>query len=356
MKKQVLLMVGPTGMPDRVINAMNRQVISHRGGEFAEISRKLGENLQSIVQTKNDVLTLTSSGTGAMEAAVQNCFNPGDEVVVAVLGIFSARMADICARYQLRVIPVKVPAGETVTPEQVKAAMTPATKGVFIVHNESGSGVRCDIEAIGKEITKTDALLIVDSVSALGAMELKMDEWGVDVVFASSQKALMGPPGLAVIALSDKAWAQCEKTSTPSYYFDLKAAREIHRSSHQHPWTPAVFSIFALYEASCMLLEEGMDEVYRRHIRLSDRVIDGMEKLGVPLFPSSRQHASITVNTFALQNSPAFVKTLAEEHDIIISGGQDDLGPTTFRVGTMGYVTENDVSAYLYAAEKILKG
>lgn len=353
MDKQILLMTGPTGMPDRVIHAMNQQVISHRGADFSAISKKLGENLKTIFQTKNDVLTLTSSGTGAMEAAVQNCFTAGDEVVVAVLGVFSERMAKICETYQLRVKRVCAASGEVVTPSQVLAAMTPETRGVFVVHNESATGVRSDIKAFGEAIAKTDALLVVDSVSAMGAMELRMDAWGADIVFTSAQKALMGPPGLALIALSDRAWARTETVKTPTFYFDLKAARCIHQIG-QHPWTPAVFSVLSLYEATCMILEEGLQAVYDRHIRLSNLVIDGMAELGVPLYPKNRSDASITVNTFALENSPAFVKRLAQEYGIVISGGQDDLNATTFRVGTMGYVSESDVVAFLHAAKQIL--
>jgi len=353
MDKKVLLMVGPTGLPDRVIQAMNQQIISHRDEQFAVLSRKLGENLKQIFQTKNDVLTLTSSGTGAMEAAVQNCFMPGDEVVVAVLGVFSERMAKICEAYNLKVVRVDAQPGTPVTPQQILESMSDKTKGVFITHNESSSGVRCDIEAFGKAISKTDALLVVDSVSALGAMDLQMDNWGVDVVFAGSQKALMGPPGLALIALSDRAWTRARETTTPTFYFDLRAAQDIHRIG-QHPWTPAVSSVFSLYEATCMIMEEGLDNVYQRHIRLSNMVIDGMAELGVPLFPRSRSYASITVNTFAMDNSPAFVRRLADEHGVIISGGQDNLNATTFRVGTMGYVSECDIAAYLYAAKQIL--
>jgi len=353
-RKQILLMVGPTGLPDRVINAMNRQVISHRGAEFSKITKQLDENLKKIFQTKNDVLELTSSGTGAMEAAVQNCFSVGDEVIVAVIGVFSERMAVICETFGLKVTRVVAKLGEIVTPEQVLKAMTSSTKGVFIVHNESATGVRSDIKAFGAAIANTNALLVVDSVSAIGGMDLQMDNWGVDVVFASAQKALMGTPGLALIALSEKAWAAADKSTIPKFYMDLKAARAINKKG-QHPWTPAIYSILALHEATNMIVEEGLQNVFARHLKLSNMVIDGMEELGVKLYPKSRDYASITVNTFAMENSPEFVNKLEEQYGIIVGGGQGELYDTTFRVGTMGYVSENDIVAFLHAAKEILK-
>ncbi len=353
MKKQILMMVGPTVLPDAVIEATNCQVISHRGAEFSEISKRLNENLKKVVQTKNEVMTLTSSGTGSMEAAVQNCFSVGDEVVVSVCGVFSERMADIAETYGLKVIRVVSESGEAADVATVMAKVTPQTKGVFIVQNESSTGVMNDIEAFGKAVKDTQALLVVDAVSALGGIDLQMDNWHVDVVFASSQKALMCSPGLAVIALSDKAWKAAETSNIPTYYFDLKRAKKMWTLG-QHPWTPAVYQILALYESTNIMLEEGMPNIFARHKKLSKMVIEGMDKLGLKLYPKNREYASITVNTFAFDRSVEFVKRMSEEHDIVIGGGQDYLHDTTFRVGTMGYISENDVNAFLAAAKEVL--
>lgn len=346
-------MVGPTVLPDSVIHSMDRQVISHRGEAFSELSKKLNANLKKVVQTKNEVMTLTSSGTGSMEAAIQNCFSVGDHVVAAVCGVFSERMAQIAETYGLQVTRVISPDGEASDVEKVMEAVDENTKGVFVVQNESSTGVMNDIKKFGAALKDTKALLVVDAVSGLGGIDLQMDAWNVDVVFASAQKALMGAPGLAVIALSDKAWEAVERSTIPKFYFDLKRARKMWQIG-QHPWTPGVYQIFALLEATNLILAEGLPEVFARHQRLSNMVIDGMSELGVPLFPKDRKYASITVNTFAFDRSVEFVKRLSDEHDIVIGGGQDHLHNTTFRVGTMGYITENDVNAYLAAAKKVL--
>ncbi len=354
MKKDILLMVGPTIIPERVIKAMNTQIISHRSAEFSSIASELNENLKKVFQTKNEVMTLTGSGTSAMEAAIQNCFSPGDEIIVAVIGVFSERMAIIAEQFGLNVKRAAFPLGQEADVDTVMNLVTNNTKGVFIVHNESSTGVFNSIKEFGEALKDTDILLGVDSVSGLGGINLEVDNWHVDIAFTASQKALMGPPGLSMITLSDKAWKACEKSRLPKFYFNLIEARKMNLLA-QHPWTPSVYSVIGLNESLKMIMEEGLKNVFARHEKLSEMIVNGMKDLGLKLFPKEDRYASKTVNTFKYEKSPIFVNRIKEEYGVVISGGQDNLKDSTFRVGTMGYVAETDAAAFLYAAERVLK-
>ena len=354
MKKNILMIAGPTAIPEKALAAMNRQIIFHRSREFEKISQELTENLKKVFKTKNDVMVLTGSGTSAMEAAIENCFSAGDEVVVVVLGVFSARMADMAEAFGLKVTRVVKEYGEVATAKEVMQYVTENTKGVFVIHNESATGVTSDLKSFGEALKDTGALLVVDTVSGIGAIEFEMDAWHIDVAFASSQKALMGAPGTAVICLSDKAWKATESATLPRFYLDLAKAREFGKKGQQ-PWTPAIYSFIGLNESVKMIVEEGIDQVVARNTRLSQMVVEGLGKLGIHLFAKDSSYASKSVNTFAYDKAPLFVEKLKEEYGIEIYNGQADLHDTTFRVGTMGYVAETDVAAFLYAAGKVVE-
>ena len=353
MKKNIMLMAGPTAIPEREIKAMDRQIIFHRSKVFEDITNELNDNLKKVFKTKQDVMVLTGSGTAAMEATIQNCFSPGDEVIATVIGVFSKRMADMAEAYGLNVIRIEKPNGEAVMVDEVLSKMTDKTKGVFVVHNESATGVTNDIQAFGEALKDTDALLCVDTVSGIGAIDFAFDDWHVDVAFASSQKALMGAPGTAVICLSEKAWKANETSKFPKFYFDLKLARDFGVKG-QHPWTPAIYAIIGLNESVKMICEEGIDNVIARNTKLSEMVVKGLEKLGLHIYAKDPVYASKAVNTFYYEKAPQFVAKLKEDYGIQIYNGQADLFDTTFRVGTMGYVAETDIAAFLYAAEQVI--
>jgi len=353
MKKNIMLIAGPTAIPERELVAMNRQIIFHRSDEFENITKELNSNLKKIFKTTNEVMVLTGSGTAAMEAAVENCFSVGDEVVAVVLGVFSERMANMAEAFGLKVTRVIKPLGEVATAAEVMSYVTEKTKGVFVVHNESATGVTSDLKSFGEALKDTETLLIVDTVSGIGAIEFSMDEWHIDVAFASSQKALMGAPGTAVVCLSDKAWKATATSSLPKFYFDLKRARDFGLKG-QHPWTPAIYSIIGLNESVKMIVEEGIDSTIAKNTKLAKIVTEGLENLGIHVFAKDGSNASKSVNTFAYDKSKEFVSKLNEDYGIQVYNGQAELHDTTFRVGTMGYVAETDVAAFLYAAEKVI--
>lgn len=353
MIKSIQLMVGPTTIPSRILHAMNRDIISHRSEEYFRIHQRVSRNLKRLFETEKDVLTLTTSGTGTMESVIQNCFSPNDQVVVPIIGNFSERYAKIAEVYGLNVKRVEFELGETADVSKVMEQVNLDTKGVLLVHNESSTGVYNDLEAFGNALKDTKTLLVTDSVSGVGGLEIKMDEWNVDVALTSSQKALMAPPGLGFVCLSDKAWDAVEKSKYPKFYFDYKKARESNKT-HQTPWTPAIFTIFAVDESLNMIFEEGLDNLYCRHKNNAKLVREGIKELGLSIFPKDENYSSPTLTCIkATGKSKAIVKRLAEE-GITVNGGLAPLAEDTFRVGTMGYVSEYDVVAFLYALEKVL--
>ncbi|NLK43311.1 MAG: alanine--glyoxylate aminotransferase family protein [Tissierellia bacterium] len=342
------MMVGPTAVPERVLNAMNRKSISHRSKEYCEVHQRVREGLKKIFQTKNEVLVLTSSGTGAMEAAIQNCFSIGDEVVVPVLGTFSEQFALMAEAHQLKVTRVKFELGEAADVDKVMEYVTPDTKGLFVIHNESATGVTNDIQAFGKALEGKDTLLVTDSVSGAGGIEMKMDEWNIDIVLSGSQKALMVPAGLSFIALSDRAWEATKRSNMPKYYFDLNKARQF-QEINQTPNTPAVYNMFAVDEALKMIFEEGLENVYKRHKENTNRIIEGIRKLGYDIFPKEEKYASRTLTAVYAPGKAKEIVAGLQEQGIIVNTGLGPIAEDVFRVGVMGYVYNEDVDAFLEA-------
>lgn len=353
MNKPIQLMIGPTAIPYRVLKAMNQISISHRSKDYSTIQERVTTNLKRVFRTENEILVLTSSGTGAMEAVILNCFSPNDEIVVPVMGKFSEQYAQMAEIYGLKVKRVMFELGETADVDKVMEEVTKTVKGVFLVHNESSTGVFNDLEAFGKAIKDTDAILVTDSVSGLGGLEIRMDEWNVDVVLTSSQKAMMSPAGLAFVALSDKAWEMVEYSSFPKYYFDFKRASEFNKK-HQTLTTPAVYTIFAVDEALKMILEEGLDNIYLRHKKNTRRLLDGIKEIGLELFAKDEKFASPTLTAVHVPGkSKYFVNELAKR-DIIVGGGMPPLTEDVFRVGTMGYVSEHDITVFLHELRDVV--
>lgn len=357
MKKILLLTPGPTPVPERVLLAMAKPMIHHRTSEFQEVLKEVEENLKYVFCTKNDVLILTSSGTGAMEGSVANLLSPGDTAICVNGGKFGERWGEICKGYGVNAVVLKVEWGNAVTPKEIENALksNSSAKVVFITQCETSTGVATDVEAIAKIVSKTNAVLVVDAISSLGAMELKMDEWGVDVVVSGSQKGLMLPPGLAFAAFSEKAWKLAAQSKCPKYYFDFTKARKSTQKTDT-PWTPAVSLVIGLKEALKMIRGEGLENVIARHSLLAQATRGAMQAIGLELFSKYPSNTVTPVKVPAGVDGEKLVKDIRSKYGISIAGGQDEMKGKIFRIACLGYVSEFDLITGISAIEMELMG
>lgn len=358
-EKELLLIPGPTMVPPRVLRAVSAPSMGHRSKKFGAVVREVSENLKKVFQTENDVYILTSSGTGAMEAAVTNFINQGDKVLVLVNGKFGDRFAKINQGIGAEVIRVDYEAGQAVDPADVKKILTENEdiKGVFVQHNETSTGVLNDIEGIKKAMGDHPALLIVDSISGMAVADLPMDKWGADVVVTGSQKAFMLPPGLAFISVSEKAWQVNEKCTTFNFYFNLRACKK-NLAKDTTPYTPATNLVLGLKEALEIILDEGLENIFKRQLQYKKIIRESMQSLGLELLVKDEKIASPGVTAVKLPEIVAWKdlnNILQKDFNILIAGGQDDLKGKIFRIGHMGYVQENDLLAVITALEIALK-
>ena len=351
MKKELLLTPGPTPVPERVLLAMAVPMMHHRTSEFREIVAEVENNLKYLFCTKNEVMIFASSGTGAMEGAVANLLSPGDTAVVVKGGKFGERWEELCRVYGVKVVPIDIEWGTAVTPEQISNALkSSGAKAVFITACETSTGVKTDVEAIANVVKKTDAVLVVDAVSSLGAMPLMMDEWGVDAVVSGSQKGMMAPAGLAFASLSEKAWKMAANSTSPKYYFDFSKARKNIQKSDT-PYTPAVSLIIGLNEALRMIREEGLENVWARHAKLAEAVRGAMKAIGLELFAQQPAAAVTAVKVPPEVDGLALVKNIRTKYGISIAGGQAQLKGKIFRIAQLGYMNRFDLIVGISAIE-----
>jgi aspartate aminotransferase-like enzyme len=350
---------GPTPCPDDVLQAMSRQMINHRGPEFKEMLERITGSLQRLFETKNDVLTLTSAGTGAIESAVVNTLSPGDRVLCVSIGVFGDRFADIASTYGADVKKLSFEQGTAADPDEVAAALNAdaSFKAVTVTHNETSTGVTNDLGAIAKAIrgVRPDILILVDAISSLGSVPLPIDAWDLDVVFTGSQKGWMVPPGMSMVAVSKRAWAAAESAKTPRYYFDFKKAKS-YLEKGETPWTPAVSVYFAMDVALKKLEAEGLAAIHERHARLGQFTRDGVKALGLKLLADERV-ASNTVTAVVVPDGvegPALNKMMRTEYNTVLAGGQGALTGKIFRIGHLGLVTQEDLQACLDALKLAL--
>lgn len=350
-----LRLPGPTEIPEEVLLKMARPIIGHRTNEFQQLFLAVTEETKKVFKTKNDVLIFLGSGTGGMEAAVVNLFSPGDTILLISIGVFGDRFGEIAESFGLNVEKLCFPWGKTYDPEIVKKAIyndkEGKIKGVLVTHNETSTGVLNDLVPI-KEILKDhqEILLVVDAISSLGAIDLKTDELGIDVAITSSQKALMIPPGLTLISVSDKAWEAVEKSKTNKFYWDFKKA-SANLKKGSTPYTPAVSLIFGLRESMKLIHKEGLENVFERHILLSRAFREGIKAMGLTLF-ADEQYASPTVTSVRMPDAvdPSKLrKVLENEYRVFVAGGQQKLKDTIIRVGHMGYIDKFDIINTLWA-------
>ena len=356
MKKYQLMAPGPTPVPSQVLLAMAQPMIHHRTAQYEQLFREVREGLRRLVQTTQDVLTPACTGTGAMEAAVANTLSAGDTVIVVNAGAFAQRWLAISRAFGLNVVELAAPHGDTVASERVAEALAanPHARAVLVQHSESSTGVLHDVRAYAQVTRGTDAILIVDAVSSLGIADLPMDAWGVDVVVSASQKGLMLPPGLGVLALGDKAWAAAQRATLPRYYLDLREERT-YAARNEARFTPAVSIMVGLREVLRMLDAEGLPSVFRRHERLSRATRAGAEALGLELFPKTTPSPALTAVLGPRGvDADRIVEAFARSHDITIDGGRGPTKGKIFRIGHMGYAVEFDVINALAALEQVL--
>jgi serine---pyruvate transaminase len=355
MRKPRLMTPGPAPVPEEVLLELARPVIHHRSNEAKEVITEVTAGLKEVFQTKNEVMILTASGTGAMEAAAVNTVPPGGKAIVLSAGYFGARWGSICKAYGIQAINLETEWGHPVDPQQVADALKahPDAACVMATLSETSTGTCHPIEAIGKIVAGTGAAFLVDGISGVGAMECRTDDWGIDILCVGSQKALMLPPGLAFIAVSPKAWAKIDAFDSKSFYFNLKTARK-KAKEFDTPFTPAHTLILALRASLRMILREGIENVWERHRRMSEACQAGIKALGIELFSTKPAEGLTAFRVPEGLKDSDIRKGLTDRFGITTVGGQDKLKGQIVRIGHMGYMDELDVVSGLAALEMVL--
>ena len=348
---------GPTPVPDKVLQAMARPMVNHRGPEFAQALNDATAKLKQLFQTKNDVFVLTGSGTGGLEAIIVNTLSPGDKVLSVSIGVFGERFGTIAKQFGAEVIPLRSEWGKAADPDAIRQALKaePRIKAVLVTHNETSTGVTNDLASISSAVKEFDKLLLVDAISSLGSIDLPVDDWHCDVVVTGSQKGWMVPPGLVMVSINQKGWQAHSTAKMPRFYWDFSKAKNSLEKG-QTPWTPALSIVFALSVSLEMMVEEGLPNIVARHARIGKTVRDGVKSLGLSLF-ADEKYASNTVTAVAASGGldiKKMRKIMNEEHQIVLAGGQQTLDGKIFRIGHLGWVTEDDIKAVLSALEVVL--
>lgn len=355
--KYRLLAPGPTPVPDRVLSMMSRSIFHHRTPAFERVFADCVKGLKWLFQTDHDVLTLSCSGTGAFEAVFQNFFSPGDVVINVGGGKFGERWGQMARVFGLEVVSVDVPWGESVDADKVKQALDdhPSAKAVVCVASETSTGARHPYEAMGKLVRdRTDCILVVDAITALGVWDIQPERDGIDVLVTGSQKALMLPPGLGFMSVSEKAWRLQAKSTMPRFYFDLAKERKA-QAQNQTAYTPAVSLMTGLRESLAMMQEEGLPKIFSRHARMARATRAAMGAIGLKLFPQVPVDSLTSVCMPQQVAGNGVYSGLRDRANLTIAGGQDQLKGKIFRIAHMGYFDELDIFTILSALEVVLR-
>jgi aspartate aminotransferase-like enzyme len=357
-EKRLIMLPGPTNVPDRIMLAMMKPIINHRGPEFRALHERITENLKRVFETKQDVFVLTSSSTGAVECAIGNIVNPGDKVIVPVFGDFSERVREKIVRHGGKPVEIPVNWGDAPTATQIERVVKKEkdAKALAVVYNETSTGVTVrDLPEIGEIAKENDLLLAVDAVSLLGGDNLPVDKWNVDLCAAGSQKCLACPPGLAMISVSKKAWETTEKTAARPYYFDLVSMRDF-ASRKETPFTPALPLYYALDEALKMMLEEGLENRIKRHATCAKAFYVALEALKLKPYAAEKERSN-TVIAFNVPDKVDGAKlreVMRERYKVVIAGGMGKVKQLVLRMGCMGIVSEVETLATITALENAL--
>ena len=347
---------GPTPVPPEVLAAGSAPVIHHRGPDFRELMLRTLARLREVCRTENDVLLFTASGSGAFESAVVNLLSPGERVLVATAGEFGDRWCALARAYGAEVHELRYSWGETPQPDDLRSRLDESGADVVVVvHSETSTGVVADVQALARVTREAGALVVVDAVSSLGAVPLETDAWGLDVVVAGSQKALMTPPGLSLATVSEGAWERSKRSTMPRFYFDwarMQAALE----GGSTPFTPAVTLVAALDAALGLLLEEGVDAAFARHAALGRACREGAKAMGLELFSPDEERSAVVTAILTPDGVDAkeLVLELRDRFGITVAGAHGELGSRMFRIGHIGYYDVLDITTSLTAVETLL--
>ena len=359
--KLMLMIPGPTPVPEAALLAMAKHPMGHRSKEFDAIFAECTENLKWLHQTSSDVLSLTVSGTGAMEAGIINFLSAGDRVLVGTNGKFGERWAEVAEAYGLNAEIIKAEWGQPLDPENFREKLEADTekqiKAVIITHSETSTGVLNDLETINRHVkAHGEALIMVDAVTSLGAVSVPMDAWGIDVIASGSQKAYMIPPGLGFVAVSPKAWEAYKTAKLPRYYLDLGKYRK-EAAKNTTPFTPPVNMFFGLQVTLQMMKAEGLENVFAWHKRLMTTTRAAVKALGLPLFATDDAASPAITSVMPPESVDAQkVRTLMRKRfDIALADGQDHLKGKIFRIGHLGFVSDRDILAAISSLEAVLR-
>lgn len=358
--KLMLMIPGPTPVPERVLLAMARHPMGHRSADFSAIMAEVTANLKWLHQTQNDVLILAASGTGAMEAGIINFLSPGDRVLCGCNGKFGERWAELGDAYGLSVERITAEWGKPLNPADFEATLQADTdktiKAVIMTHSETSTGVLNDLKRINDAVkAHGNALMIVDAVTSLGAVHLPVDEWGIDVVASGSQKGYMIPPGLGFVAVSDRAWEAYKTAKLPRFYLDLGKYRK-DAVKNSTPFTPPVNLFFGLQAALQMMKAEGLESIFARHTRQMNATRAAVSALNLPLFaPEGASSPAITAVMPQGVEAEGIRSTMKKQFDIALAGGQDHLKGKIFRIGHLGFVSDRDILTAIGALEASLQ-
>ncbi len=357
--KLMLMIPGPTPVPEQVLLAMAKHPIGHRTADFSNIIAEVTQGLKWLHQTSSDVLILTASGTGAMEAGIINFLSPGDRVLVGSNGKFGERWAEVCEAYGLTVDRITAEWGKALDPEafrqQLESDNDRTIKAVIVTHSETSTGVLNDLETINRHVKAHGALIMVDAVTSLGAAHLPMDEWGLDVVASGSQKGYMLPPGLGFVAVGPKAWEAYPQAKLPKFYLDLGKYRK-NAAKNSHPFTPPVNMFFGLQVALKMMQAEGLENIFARHQRHMRATRAAAKALSLPLFAADAASSpAITAIAPTGVEAEQIRSLLKKRFDIAMAGGQDHLKGKIFRIGHLGFVSDRDILTAIGALEAVLQ-
>jgi aspartate aminotransferase-like enzyme len=352
-RKRYLLTPGPTPVPPEVLAAMAEPVIHHRSPDFKRVFAETRARLREVFRTRNEVLVFTASGTGAFESAIVNLLSPQERVLAVSCGEFGERWRSMATALGCDVVPLAYAWGEAPLPGDVERALAESGASVvFLVHSETSTGVVCDLEPLLEVCGRAGAVSVVDAVSSLGAVPLETDAWGADVVVTGSQKALMTPPGLSFVSVSDRAWERVQRATLPRFYWDWTRARAKQEADNT-PFTPATSTLVALNVALGQLLDEGLEHAFARHVALGRACRAGVKAMGLDLYSPDDDSAAVLTGALTPDGVDAVELRLAlrDRHGITIAGGHGDLVGRLFRIGHIGYVDIYDIVTALAAIE-----